>query len=176
MTDRFSVGVGKQPLTSSIGFCSQCRNKAEISVYPGDNPDPICGDCYQENLKLEQAIADQGKQPQPTQNGAAQPAPVAQLPERERYIKTICEKADDAWVGQFIEEVIVKNVLRYDWQTIIQNERWFSVLDLRRFALGLDPDVDKPKVKEKKINPGILAMRKKRLKQKGKGAKHATTS
>lgn len=133
-----------------IGVCAQCHNKAEVAVYPGGNPDSICETCHLDNQKLEAKIQEKHGTPahDPRLVGTAD---VYQsnfgtrrpVDERERYIAVISGKATEEWVDKFIKEVLTKNVLKFDWKEIIQSERWFSLLDLRRWALEVDPDMEK---------------------------------
>ena len=133
---------------ASIGVCAQCGNKAEVATYPGFNPQAVCENCQKGNEGLEQIIAEkQVVRSEPLErntNGLFQSRSESQGDERELYIRTITNKATDEWLKRFIKEVVVKQVLRNDWKSIIRNERWFSLLDLRRFALDIDPDVDRP--------------------------------
>jgi hypothetical protein len=134
--------------SANIGICAQCRNKAEIRTYPNDNPEPICEACYKSNQELEKKISDKAQVVMATNEKKSYETsgPIVTSDEREHYIRTICNKADDKWLERFITEVVTKKVLIYDWKTIIRNERWFSILDLRRFALEVDPDLDAPKI------------------------------
>lgn len=167
--DRPGSSVGAAVVTGSIGTCDQCRNKAEVAVYPyhpydnpQPNPQPICESCYKENVKLEHKITESGGNRPESHNpptvevegakhvssSGLQSSRNGEDPyaaERARYLQVIFEKADDAFVEKFITEVVVKSVLKFDWQEIMKLERWFSVLDLRKFALELDPMFDKPK-------------------------------
>ena len=129
----------------SIGPCAQCGNKAEIKTYPGFNPQAVCENCQRDNERLEEKIIEKAGEKKQAQNRVVtEEMPVYVGDERELYIRTISNKATDEWLKRFIKEVVIKQVLRNDWKTIIRNERWFSLLDLRRFALEVDPDVDKP--------------------------------
>ena len=159
------VGTGEGPRIGAIGICAQCRNKAEVSLYPNDNPEPICESCYRDNQKLEKVISDKREA-----SGIRDVRPIAERqpqnvtgdPERDRYIEVITEGAKDEWVTSFIREVVTKNVLKYDWKYIIRNERWFSVLDLRRFALEVNPgfeDVSVPSVPSENIKEPKLVKR-----------------
>lgn len=151
LSDMGKIGEGRA-IKNEIGTCAQCHNKAEIAIYPNDNPDPICESCYIENQKLEEHI-----QAKSAENGNSAVRIVKEIApdirdriltpegERQRYIDIITKGADDKWVDTFIKEVVLKKVLVYDWREIIKTERWFSVLDLRRFALEVDPQMDKPK-------------------------------
>lgn len=126
-----------------IGICAQCRNKAEIALYDGDNPDPICESCHHENAKLEKFIANKNGNASQTfrqdQHSISKSQPQSYDSERERYIEIITSGADNKWVDSFIKEIVLKNVIKYDWKQVIRSERWFSVLDLRRFALDVNP-------------------------------------
>lgn len=129
----------------TIGPCAQCHNKAEVAKYPGDNPEQICEKCHLENMALERKIGEVHGHPAPT---FAPPvrystAETGGDPERELYLRVISEGATEDWVEDFIKEVLTKNVLKYDWKQIIRSERWFSILDLRRFALDINPDFEK---------------------------------
>lgn len=139
--------------TGSIATCAQCLNKAEVRVYPNDNPDPICEDCYQDNQKLEHKIATKAEETRSLNTPlpeAKETALFQSSSEREKYIDVICRMASDEWVKKFTKDI--KRVLVNDWQTIIRNERWFSLLELRRYALQLSPDMDKPPIKKVGFN------------------------
>jgi hypothetical protein len=140
------MGVFGEPTVGRMGRCSQCGNHAEIRIYPNDNPQPICENCYKENQVLEQKIATKTDTVRQESQYTSTPQFVSGEPnsEREVYIRAICNKATDEWLTHFISEVVTKKVLIYDWRTIIRNERWFSLLDLRRFALEVDPNIDQP--------------------------------
>lgn len=131
--------------TGSIANCAQCLNKAEVRIYPNDNPDPICEDCYRDNQKLEQKISDKSEEVRKESQVNHQSVnPYSQSgSERDQYIDTICRMASDEWVRKFTKDI--KRILINDWKTIIRNERWFSLLELRRFALEVNPEMDKPK-------------------------------
>lgn len=171
-----------EPKTGRIGICAQCHNKAETKVYPGFNPDPVCENCQKENVALENKIDGQGKPSaipgkDSTGNGAGPGAGLPSRapiddPERAAYLRVIEEKADAEWLKKFIEEVLVKNVLQYDWKTIIRSERWFSVLDLRRYALDLDPDFEKV-VKQDKPAPQPQPARARTPKKIRRAERHA---
>jgi hypothetical protein len=139
---------GSEPMVGAIGRCAQCGNNSEIRVYPNDNPQPICESCYLGNQQLEQKITEKKESAsiqtalENSRTGLLQSSIGSD--ERELYIRTISNKASDEWLKHFINEVVTKQVLIYDWKTIIRNERWFSLLDLRRFALEVDPNLDKP--------------------------------
>ena len=155
--------------TGSIGNCAQCMNKAEVRVYPNDNPEPICENCYRENQKLEQKISD--KTPQASQPEQWNPPASMGGTERDMYIDVISRMASDEWVKKFTKDI--KRVLINDWKTLIRNERWFSLLELRRYALQVDTDMDKPKpkpvgfriVEEVAPQPITRVRRKKQLKE-----------
>ena len=127
-----------------IGMCAQCHNKAEVHKYPNDNPDPICEDCYKENQQLEKKIQSKAEQVQSAQVTLDVSTSYGS-DERQQYLDVIWREATDEWLENLINEVLTKKVMYYDWKKIIMNERWFSILDLRRFALELCPDMDKPK-------------------------------
>lgn len=138
----------KGPLTGEIGICAQCRNKAEIRVYEGWNPEPVCEDCQRDNVNLEKKSQANGGASllPPLKSSPASSVPVdfrgqTSTEERDRYIAVIAQ-ADPKWVDRFIKEVMAKNVLLYDWKEIIKFDRWFSVLDLRRFALEVNPNFE----------------------------------
>ena len=166
-----------------MGFCSQCRNKAEVHLYEGDNPDPICEDCHRENMKLEKIIADKERVAVAISNGQPYPAlaqpgtgPTVPVTEREKYINCIKEKSTAPWIDNFINEVVEKQILKFDFEMVLRNERWFTVLDLRRHALTLDPHLDDPP-KPTQHSPAITAMNKARERKKKVrgGAKHVET-
>lgn len=164
-----------------ISICAQCKNKSEVKVYPNDNPDPICEDCYKENLRLETQIEERHKM------GVSEGGPIGKTvrvinssssfaifetpsSERQRYIDVIVGGANSKWLDSFIQEVIVKRVLQYDWKTIIQNERWFSILDLRRLALEVDPGFENAKPVED------IKSKYSHSRKRNKGASHAATT
>lgn len=166
--------------TGAIANCAQCMNKAEVRIYPNDNPQAICEDCYKDNQKLEQKIATKAEAV--SLNNAVDfktdNTPLLQSYsglERDKYIDIICRMASDEWVKKFTSHI--KRALVNDWQTIIRNERWFSLLELRRFALQLDPDMDKQKPKqqgftliEENSPQPIVRIRKKRKAKEPKDA------
>lgn len=163
-----SARVGGGVITGAIGTCAQCRNKAEVAHYPYDpvdnpqpNPDEICESCYKANVELEHKITDAGgnrpeshNKPADVPAGQAGPGPGvssimtpsvdAFAAERARYLEVIFAKSNDEFVDKFIDEVVKKSVLKFDWKEIMKSVRWFSVLDLRKFALELDPNFEKP--------------------------------
>lgn len=140
---------GSMP-AGAIANCAQCLNKAEVRIYPNDNPQPICEDCYRDNQKLEHKIIEKAEASRPEPSYSFNPPPSNGGSERDRYIDTITRMASDEWVKKFTKDL--KRVLINDWQTIIRNERWFSLLELRRFALEVDSQFDKPKVVQHGFN------------------------
>lgn len=168
---KFGTGVP----VGSIGICAQCKNKSEVARYPNDNPDPICEDCYRENQILEQKINDKQTEAldvvypanHPARNGNNSSGFTPS--ERDRYIQIITSRASDAWVDSFIREVVVKNVLKYDWKEIIKSERWFSVLDLRRFALEVSPNFENDQIREK-VNEAYIKIVTRKPRKQRKGA------
>lgn len=176
---------GEGARTGHIGICAQCKNKSEIALYPNDNPQEICEACYRDNCKLEQKIAEKAEAATNTNvNGAVAPlrqtssSSSSSSPERDRYIDVICRNADPKWVDTFIREVVVKNVLKYDWKMIIQNDRWFSVLDLRRFALDIDPgfETETEKVEPSRLVTPEVKPKRTRTKRNVKGVLANATS
>ncbi len=153
------------------GICAQCRNKAEVKTYPNDNPDPICEKCYVDNQRLEKKIAEKGGAAIASESAPSRINEVlGASDERERYIQAIIQGASDKWIESFIKEVVVKNVLRYDWKEIIKFERWFSILDLRRFALEVNPNFEQlSNATEVASEP----VKKPKRKQRTKGAANA---
>ena len=149
-------GIG--PRVGHMGFCAQCKNKSEVRLYSGDNPEPICEDCYMSNQQLEakignkEVLALQGQNPAQNYISGSPPPPTD---ERSIYLDVV-SKASPEWVNKFISEIVTKQVLQYDWFTIVKNDRWFSILDLRRFALQVNPEFEKPKeISHARIEPRI---------------------
>lgn len=148
------MGQGN-PIGNKIGVCAECHNKAEVAVYSGGNPQAVCEDCYKADLLLQKKIAQKngaqvvmpgvgGTVSSGTASSSVSTAIsfIGANDERQRYLDVI-QRASPSWVDGFIKEVMVKRVLQYDWKEIVKSERWFSVLDLRRFALEVDPDFEK---------------------------------
>ncbi len=158
--------------TGSIANCAQCMNKSEVRIYPNDNPQPICEDCYKENQKLELKISDKAVEAIRSQeNYSFNPSTSNGNSERDKYIDTICRMASDEWVKKFTKDI--KRMLVNDWQTIIRNERWFSLLELRRYALQVNPELEKPKpvqngfriIEEELQQPTIIRVRRRKPKK-----------
>lgn len=140
-----------------IGFCQVCRNKAELQAIPGDSRS-MCGDCavtltsgmkrrkvgpYSEELLGPKPIA-------PVASWQYQPGVVMPLvngnDEKRKYLEVI-RQAEPGFIDKTINEIVSKKILHFDFNRIIENDRWFSVLDLRRMALDVDPDFEKENLK-----------------------------
>lgn len=156
-------GTAGQPIVGRMGMCSQCKNKAEVAIYPGDNPDPICEDCYRQNIVLETEIQKKAVSPNPAPLDIVQSSSVMSG-ERFKYIECICNKATDEWLDKFIREVIADQVIRYDLAEVLKNDRWFTILDLRRYAKQIDQNIDQPKP-EPEVIPSVLKPRRKKWKK-----------
>jgi hypothetical protein len=128
--------AGSKMTTGPIGICQICQNKAELHGIPNDERN-MCEEC------AEVMLAGRNKKQEMVQ---ATPRPVfqsvQQVPmsdEKALYLYTIRSKIKTEQIGAAIEELIDKKVFEYDFMRIIENERWFSLMDLRRLALKVDP-------------------------------------
>lgn len=131
----------------NLGTCDVCRNRAELTEFKSDGR-RLCGDC---TLVMNSgAFVKKGEQRPKVQERVAEEFSSDDL-ERETYLEIIKNKANDEWVNKLIKEIISKKILKYDWFRVIQQHRWFSVLDLRRFALDLDPKFEASVVEEPEV-------------------------
>ena len=145
-----AIGTGKKEV-GVIGFCMICRNKAELHKVLGDSRD-MCGDCAEaitygmKRRKVgpysEEIVGAKAKVV-PTQ--AVSPNGEQPTDEKSNYLKIIRDGVSPDMIDTIIQEILVKKILHFDFNRIIENDRWFSVLDLRRMALQVDPDFEKPK-------------------------------
>ena len=67
--------------------------------------------------------------------------------EKSKYLDVIRNNATPAFVDKAVREIVKKGILHYDFARIIENDRWFSVMDLRAMALLADPDFEQQKLK-----------------------------
>lgn len=132
-----------------IDNCQVCKNRSELKTFEPDGRQ-VCGECLEAlifgNARKRAEIAEPEQQ---VIYGVGNKtrltvAPQTRDPERQEYLDVILRKADPSWVQKFIKEVVAKKILRYDWQTVIGQERWFSLLDLRRMAIELEPNIEHP--------------------------------
>lgn len=122
----------------SLANCSQCHNRAEVRVYRGFNPDPVCENCQEQNLKLENKIESKGSSKEvPTVGSRGLRQENQDLPERDSYVKTIIDNATPEWIENFCKETIESKILTYDWDLFLSNERYFSLLELKRLATDI---------------------------------------
>ena len=134
-------------MSLTIDSCQICRQRAELMLYKPDGR-MVCGECRMVMDAGAVLHVGENQTGQPEFYGRSvvsnlQPGMTEEEMERQKYIGVIASKANDAWITRLIKEVISKRILKYDWQRVIANPRWFSVLDLRRFALDLDPNFEK---------------------------------
>lgn len=133
----------------TIDNCHVCRQRAELMLYAPDNR-MVCGEC---RLVLDAGAVRNLDEPFKSngkghESGIRHVAPLTDQEEqvdyeRQGYLDVIQRKADSVWVAKLIKEVVAKKILKYDWFRVISNPRWFSVLELRRFALELDPEFER---------------------------------
>ena len=139
-----------------IDNCQICRQRSELQ--PLGDGRAVCGDCFtvMKNgaTKVSEAASEGAEfsRPESRPQQSFQSQPVFSQPEdpdleeRNFYLSLVQEEATDEWVNKFIKEVVSRKILKYDWKKVLENKRWFSTLDLRRFALEVNPDFEKPEV------------------------------
>ena len=90
--------------------------------------------------------------------------------EKRRYLDLILGSATDELIDEIVSEIVEKKILHYDFSRIIENERWFSIMDLRRIALKVSPDFEKPSKKPavQAVEPEVQAVEPAVLKKKTK--------
>lgn len=131
----------------NLGTCDVCRNRAELTEFKSDGR-KLCGDC---TLVMNSgSFVKKGEKKHQAQERFAEEMDSNDL-ERDTYLEIIKSKATEKWVKNLIKEIIAKKILQYDWFRVIQQSRWFSVLDLRRFALDLDPEFEASRVEEPEL-------------------------
>lgn len=142
--------------TGPLGVCQICQCRSELGQY--EDGRQICEECYQamslgkdRNIAAGKVLppAEGGAFPAPTvyESRTTLPSPVwdsMEVSERSRYIEVIKEKATPEVIKQVITALVSEGTLTHDFHKIIQNERWFSVLDLRKIALKVSPNFEKP--------------------------------
>lgn len=111
-----------------LGPCDICRNRAELAPYSDGRQ--ICGDC------MEAMLAGEARR------GLTQPEPAPLDPpppssEREAYLATI-NKATPVQINKIVRRLVRERVFHVEFDQIVRNERWFSLMDLRRIALEVD--------------------------------------
>lgn len=166
--------AGSKRSTGAIGTCQVCMNKAELHNLVDDDRN-MCEDCAK-------AIFT-GRQQKKEYNGQVDIKPACNSPtmqavlslserdeEKELYLYTIRGKVSKEQVNQVVLELVDKQVFHYDFSRILENPRWFSLMDLRRLALLVDPNFEKPQANAKKdpTQADVLPMKSKPK----KGSKH----
>lgn len=125
-----------------IDICQICHQRAELMLYDSRE---ICGECM--IVMNAGGVRKEGESPLKAKPEHILPERVGPVDtyedlERSTYLRIIQAKHTKRWVVKFIAEVVAKKILKFDWFTVIENKRWFSVLDLRRFAIELDPGLE----------------------------------
>ena len=136
--------------TGGIGPCEICKNRAELCRIP-DDARSMCGDCADAMLhgmnKKEQAA----KQKQVVQTSSVVPP----SEERASYMETITQNITDDQKKDVISALVEKGVFFYDFDQVIANERWMTVLDLRKLAATMKPKaVNRATPQAKPSKPG----------------------
>lgn len=130
-----------QPMTSKIAICDLCHNRAEIFDTEKGN---ICGNCIEEPNGRQTPQKD--KTPQPVETAFySVPEPVSMSEEKKKYLEVIRDHVTEDLKKEVIKEIRRKKLLFYDFMHVVENDRWFSLVDLRRIALKADPDFEKVK-------------------------------
>ena len=136
--------AGSKLETGPIDICQVCMNRSELGQIPGDNRF-MCEDCSKAILhgRKQKAVAP----------ALASPSSVTMTPvvvhsdEKELYLYTIRGKITEEQIEEVVRDLVEKRVLQFDFNRIIENDRWFSLMDLRRLTLRVDKNADKTKPK-----------------------------
>ena len=160
------INGGASFKTGALGQCQICQCRAELGAY--EDGRSICEECFEAMSAGKQRNIDAGKcipLPGFSAVGFEKETEAAKLQvglqvgwdsisagERLRYIEVIREKATTEVIKQVISALVSEGTLTHDFHKIIQNERWFSVLDLRKIALRVSPNFEKsPRGPDKKV-------------------------
>ena len=136
--------AGSKMETGIIDFCPGCKQRSELM---GNGH---CAKCNE-----EQAWED--SDPRKKLPPRVDPAPYLKknqnsaqaielheevTPEKARYLEII-RSASPELVDEIVKDIYEKKILHYDFNQIVLNERWFSLMDLRRMALRINPNFEK---------------------------------
>lgn len=134
---------GSKMETGIIDYCPDCKQRTEL-MRTG-----ICENCQKEKdwedqdprKKLPPRVdpAPYLKKNQPV----CAPGEPTMSPEKERYLTVIREGMTTQMVDEIVKDIYEKRILHYDFNQIINNDRWFSLMDLRRMALKVDPNFER---------------------------------
>lgn len=139
----------------NLGECQVCRNRAEVQSIPDGRK--VCGDCLKVLSGKLKKIHQEQRPPQVQEEQVTD--------ERTGYLNFILENADQEWVKNFIIETVAGKILLYDWQNVIANERWFSVLDLKRFSCEIRESIE-----QVRPEPPVKQVSKNKAKENKNGA------
>ena len=152
MNAESAVNGGGAFKAGPIGNCQVCFNRKELGHYPDGRA--VCEECWEALEFGRRRNIESGKIQVPADLDLESPAPVTpsietQVPlsawtstdadERSRYLRII-QSAKREVIEGVIGKLVHSGVLHLDFHKIIQNERWFSIIDLRRIAEQVDPD------------------------------------
>ena len=132
-------------VSGPIGQCDICRNRHELGGFDGRMICEECFKCMQAGLEKKRAAIQGDAPPPPCQapQVAIQTWNAVEGDEKARYLDII-RGASPQIVSEVIDNLVQERVLEHDFHKIIQNERWFSIVDLRRIALRVNPEFDSP--------------------------------
>lgn len=148
MGSNSGVFKGSTLETGIIDFCSGCKQRAELQ---GNG---LCGDCNK-----EQEFEDNDPRKKlptrvdPQKYLVKKDNPVQQFEgnidnnEKSKYLEIILG-ASQSLIDEVVKDIYEKRILHYDFNQVVQNERWFSLMDLRRMALKINPEMEKSETEE----------------------------
>ena len=118
-----------------ISECQICRNRAELAPYRDGRM--ICGDCKDAMLAGEarRGIPPAEVQPDYVPENVQSPPPPAG--ERESYLRTL-RRATPEIIDRIIRRLVRERVFHVEFDHVVRNERWFSLMDLRKISLEVE--------------------------------------
>lgn len=126
---------------AGIGHCPACGQRAEII---NSRFGRICDSCAQREEQLE--AQHQGGNTRSSSGLVVHRQPTAapvSVDERTKYLEVI-RGASKPMVDRIVARLVRERVFHVEFDRIIENERWFSLMDLRRIALMVDPKFESP--------------------------------
>ena len=127
-----------------IGVCQICRNRAELQRFDGFEACEECCKAMQHGMD-KRAQEQQPERPSPAPavgictaapDAVAVP-PAADSDERARYLAQV-KRADAALIDRIIRRLVRERVFHVEFDQVVENSRWFSLMDLRRLALEVE--------------------------------------
>ena len=147
-------------MSGPIGICQVCRNRHELGHFDGRS---VCEECYKVmeegykrnvasgKVKLPEEDESGLEIPKIPQSSSSQAWNSVDADEKSRYLEVI-KGASEETILEVIDNLVSEKILVHDFHKIIQNERWFSIVDLRRIALKVNPLLDRPEDKKVRVN------------------------